>query len=138
MISSIDVVVFLGGIGVTILVVALVRRGKLHEAYAFVWLAVGPGLIVVSLWPDAFGLLDAWVGVNRQLGILLIFGATLAFVLALQYAIALSRLEDQDRRLAQAVALLRHNLECRLHETVRGGAGPDQEQVEQTAEAREA
>jgi hypothetical protein len=43
---------------------------------------------------------------------LLLAGIVLGFLLALQYAISLSRLAEQNKHLTQEIALLRHELAC--------------------------
>jgi hypothetical protein len=99
-------VVAAGGLGV---VVYLVRRGSLKERFAVLWLAVGTALIVIAL---ARPLLDA---LSDQLGIegtttLFLGGILFLLALVLHLSVIVSRLEGQVRDIAEAHALLEHQL----------------------------
>lgn len=99
------------GLGILGMVIAMLRRRRVREKYAVLWLVVGVGQLVLAGFP---GLLDAVAG---RLGIadppnLLAFGAVL-FLLGVcaHLSVEASQLEDETRSLAEEVAMLRHQVD---------------------------
>jgi Mg2+/citrate symporter len=89
----------------------LIRRRKLREEYALVWLLVGFG-IVALVW--AYGLLE-WL--TREIGAvaptttLFLFAFLFLIVMAMQFSIKLSKLVGQIKDLTQEIGILRAELE---------------------------
>jgi hypothetical protein len=104
------VVAIIATLGLLVIVFDLVRRRRLLERYALVWMAVTVLLLALSAWA---GLLDA---VAEAIGISYppsaLFAAAFGFVivLLLHFSVAVSRLTDQSKLLAQRVALLEQRL----------------------------
>lgn len=100
------------------LIIWLIRRRKLREEYALLWLAVGIGTIVLAFW---YGLLE-WV--SRLIGAvaptttLFIFAILFLSAVCIHFSISLSRLKDQVRDLTQELALLRKDSEGRERKQV--------------------
>ena len=109
-----------------LIVLDLVRRRRLLERYALVWLGVTALLLVLSLWD---GLLT---GVSSLLGIFYpptaLFVVAFGFVifLLLHFSVAVSRLADQSKVLAQRVGLLEERLRRQEERSERSSA-PDRE-----------
>ena len=89
------------------IVFELIRRKRLRERYALIWVLTGIVLLVLALWRHGLNTLASWVGIKTYPPSILI-AAILLFVLALllQFSIVLSRLSDQNTTLAQKLALL--------------------------------
>jgi hypothetical protein len=89
----------------------LLRRRQLSEKYAALWLVVGIALLVLTIVP---GLLNA---ISRALGVAvpanLLFFVAIVFLVgvALHLSWELSRLENETRKLAEDLALLRLELD---------------------------
>jgi hypothetical protein len=87
-------------------VLEMVRRRRLMERYALLWLLSAIVLIVLALWRNGL------VHVSRAFGIVYapnaLFFVAFAFVLVLllHFSSAVSRLSDQTKILAQRVAML--------------------------------
>ncbi len=98
----------------------LIRRRKLREEYALVWLLVGFG-IVGLVW--AYGLLER---LTREIGAvaptttLFLFAFLFLIVMAMQFSIKLSKLVGQIKDLTQELGILRTELE-----ELRRGKGPE-------------
>ena len=92
--------------GLVVLIFELVRRRKLREEYAWVWVTTAAGLAVLALNQDLLLTLSRWIGSASSVSTLF-FGA-LVFLLALvlQYSVRLSRLTHRHRTLGQRLALL--------------------------------
>jgi hypothetical protein len=124
----IQVIAVLGSVGIMLLVFALIRRRRLREEYAFIWFAASIGLIALSLWRDSLDMLAALAGVAYPPSVLLLGGIVLGFLLALQYALSLSRLAEQNKHLTQEIALLQHEDTCpRCRAESVAGAAPTTE-----------
>jgi len=83
----------------------LIRRRKLREKFAMIWLTAVVCLMVVAIWPRFLWRLSSLVGVHYQTMLVLICFAFLA-IATLGLAAELSRLGDDARRIAQRLALL--------------------------------
>ena len=97
------------------IVFELVRRRRLRERYALLWLASGVVLLALSLWRGGLNTIAGWLGVETYPPAVL-FAVGVLFVLAvlLHYSTVISRLSDQNTILAQRLALL----ESRVREDV--------------------
>ena len=100
-IASLASVIMLG------VVFELIRRKRLRERYALIWILTGIVLLVLALWRRGLNTLASLVGIKTYPPSVLI-AAILLFVLALllQFSIVLSRLSEQNTTLAQKLALL--------------------------------
>ena len=90
------------------LIFELVRRKHLMERYALLWLLAGAVVLVLGLPTGLLTSLAHAVGVHSPPNLL--FAVVFAFVLIMliQFSITVSRLSDQNKQLAQRVALLEH------------------------------
>jgi len=89
-----------------VLTFELVRRRKLREEYAWVWMATAVLLAVLAWQQDLLLTISQWIG-SASVVSTLFFGAFL-FVMALllQVSVRLSRLTHRHRTLGQRLALL--------------------------------
>lgn len=100
-----------------LLVVQLVRRRSLREDYALLWLGGGLVLLVFSVKKNLLDQLAAFVGIAYAPSLLLLGAILLGFLLSMHFSVALSRLAEQNKRLAQELALLRLSVEELRNET---------------------
>jgi hypothetical protein len=93
------------------LIFELVRRKRLMERYAILWLVAGFTVLVLGLWKGLLSTLAHAVGIYYTPSAL--FAVTFLFVLVLlvHFSITLSRLSDQSTTLAQRLAVLQQRLE---------------------------
>lgn len=106
---------------ILLVVLELVRRRRLREEHSLLWLLTGVVLIVLSVWSAPLDLLAELTGIFRPT---VLFAVAVAFFLAimLYYSTVLTRLADQNKALAQELALLRQEVE-RLREGLDAEAG---------------
>ncbi len=92
------------------LIFELVRRKRLMERYAILWLFAGATILVLAVWQGLLTQLSHAVGIYYPPSAL--FAIAFVFVLAMlvHFSITLSRLSDQNKVLAQRVGLLQHEL----------------------------
>jgi hypothetical protein len=94
-----------------LVVLDLIRRRRLRERYALLWLVTGLALTALSAWRDGLNTIAGWVGV-RGYPPAVLFAVAILFILAvlLHYSTVVSRLSDQNIVLAQKLALLEEEL----------------------------
>lgn len=93
------------------LIFELVRRRHLMERYAILWLLAGVTVLVLALWRGLLTHVSHAVGIYYPPSAL--FAVAFLFVLAMlvHFSTTISRLSDQNKVLAQRVALLQEQLE---------------------------
>lgn len=88
-----------------------VRQQKLKEAYAILWIAIGLGMNVLSVWTGGLYIISDYIGIvypPATLFLLLMCGLIL---ILFQYSLLLSRNQERISRLAQEMAVLKNELE---------------------------
>jgi hypothetical protein len=92
-------------------ILELIRSRRLQERYALLWLLTGVVMLVLSLWRSGLNTIAGWVGIETYPPAVLFAVATLfVLVVLLHYSTVISRLSDQNKILAQKLALLEHRL----------------------------
>lgn len=125
--ARIQLVAIAGAVFLLFVVLELVRRRRLLERYALLWLLSAVVLLGLALWRDGLAKLASAVGIAYPPNALFFVAFAFVLVLLLHFSAAVSRLADQTKVLAQRLALL----EERLHQQeARHG---DREHLERTA-----
>jgi hypothetical protein len=91
-------------------VIELIRRHKLQERYALLWIVTGVVMLVLAVWRGALYGLAHVTGVAYPPSALYMVAGLFVLVVLLHYSIVLSRLSDQNKTLAQRMALLEERL----------------------------
>jgi hypothetical protein len=100
-------IVGIAGAAVLLLVILeLVRRRRLLERYALLWLLAGVVLLGLAIWRGALEELATLVGIASPPNALFFVAFAFVLVLLLHFSVAVSRLTDQSKVLAQRLALL--------------------------------
>lgn len=111
MISRVQLVSVLGSLILLLLILELVRRGKLAEEYSLLWIATGAVLLLLSIWRGLLDLFAGMVGIFYPPSALFLIGLVFILLLILHFSVIVSRLSRKNRELAQQVALLRRKVE---------------------------
>ena len=112
----VSIVAAVASVALLVVVLELIRKGRLRERYALLWLATGLVLLVLSLWRSGLNTIAGWVGVTGYPPAVLFAVATLFILLVLlDYSTVISRLSDQNTVLAQRVGLLEQRLREHAH-----------------------
>jgi len=114
----IQAVAIVGAAGLLLFVLELVRRRRLLERYALIWLLAAVVLLGLAIWRDGLARLASAVGIAYPPNALFFVAFAFVLILLLHFSAAVSRLADQSKVLAQRLALL----EERLHEQERRSA----------------
>ena len=89
-----------------VVIFELIRSRRLQERYAILWLVTGGVILVLSIWRSALGQLSDLIGIAYPPTALFILGSFFILLVLLHYSTVISRLSDQNRILAQRLALL--------------------------------
>ena len=94
-----------------LVVLELIRSGRLRERYALLWLLTAVVLLALSLWRSGLNTIAGWVGIETYPpAVLFAVGALFVLVVLLHYSTVISKLHDQNSILAQRLALLEQRL----------------------------
>ncbi|HEY5317700.1 MAG TPA: DUF2304 domain-containing protein [Solirubrobacteraceae bacterium] len=105
----------------------LVRRRRLRERYALLWMAAALVMLVLAIWKHLLSTLSSAVGIATPSNALFVVALAFVLLLLLHFSVSVSRLADQNRVLAQRLAL--------LEERTRTGEPAPQEQEDPEREA---
>jgi hypothetical protein len=86
----------------------LVRRKHLMERYALLWLLAGAVVLILGLPTGLLTSLAHAVGVRYPPNLLFVVAFAFVLLMLIHISITVSRLSDQNKQLAQRVALLEH------------------------------
>jgi hypothetical protein len=108
--SRIQAVAIVGAAALLIFVLELVRRRRLLERYALIWLLAAVVLLGLAIWRDGLARLASAVGIAYPPNALFFVAFAFVLILLLHFSAAVSRLADQSKVLAQRLALLEERL----------------------------
>lgn len=122
--TAVMALIFLGS------VVELVRRRRLREKYAALWILVGLVVVPLGFFPTALNTISHHLGVASAVSLVLFAGIMFLLLVCLHLSWESSRLEDETRVLAEEVALLRLEIaelsrEYRAEQRVKVAVGDD-------------
>ncbi len=110
-------------LGLLLLVFELVRRKRLSERYAILWLIAAITLFVLAAWKGLLTTLSHDVGIAYPPSALFAVAIGLIAMILLHFSLAVSRLSDQNKILAQRLALLQQQVEAPEKQRDRRDAG---------------
>ncbi len=104
--SRLEVVMLVASLLLLGFIVEVVRRRRLSEGYALLWIAVGVGVLVLGVARPLIDRISRLVGVSY--GASLVFGVAIVLlvVVCVNLSMHVSRVEDKVQILAEEVALL--------------------------------
>jgi hypothetical protein len=94
-----------------LVILELIRSRRLQERYALLWLLTGIVILILGLWRGLLSTIADSVGIAYPPSALFVLAAFFILLLLLHYSTVISTLADQNRMLAQRLALLEHRLE---------------------------
>jgi hypothetical protein len=89
----------------------MLRRKKLREKYAALWLLVGGATLILAAFPRLLNIVAELVGVQLPSNLLFAMSILLLLGVCLHLSWEISVVEDETRALAEEVAILRTQLE---------------------------
>lgn len=107
-----NIAAFLLALAIVALVVEMLRRKKLREKYAVLWLVVGVATLVLAAFPRLLNIVAEFVGVQLPSNLLFTMSILMLLGVCLHLSWEISVVEDETRTLAEEVAILRSQVEA--------------------------
>jgi predicted AlkP superfamily phosphohydrolase/phosphomutase len=113
-----------------LVIIQLIRKHKLREEYALIWLAASLSILFLSIFGGLTNLLATLFAVSYAPTLILVSGLLFALVVLLSQSVALSAQSNRVRDLAQSVALL----EWQLRQLAKGASNSTSPEPATTSE----
>jgi hypothetical protein len=126
MADRVQLVALIASVVLLLVVLEMVRRRRLMERYALLWLLSAVVLIGLASWRNGLTHVGHAVGIYSPPNALFVIALGFVLLLLLHFSAAVSRLADQTKVLAQRLALL----EERVTQAERSGAQADEDESE--------
>ena len=110
-VSRLQLLAILVTAGLFVVVFELVRRRRLLERYALLWLFSSAVLLALSVWRGALEELASAVGIFYAPSALFAVAFGFVLVMLLHFSLVISRLAEQTKVLAQRVGMLQHQID---------------------------
>ena len=133
--SRIQVVAILGAVALLLIVLEMVRRRRLLERYALLWLFSAVIILCLAVWRGALERVATAVGIYSPPNALFFIALGFILLLLLHFSAAVSRLADQSKVLAQRQAIVEQQLR-ELERQAAAAAGTPYEPTTETEAAR--
>ena len=108
--------------GMFFLVFELVRRRRLMERYALLWLFAAAVLLGLAAWKNLLEHVASTIGIYYAPSALFVIAFGFILVLLLHFSLVISRLADQNKVLAQRLGMLQQRVDV-----LEAGAADDAE-----------
>ncbi len=89
-----------------IFIIETVRRRKLREEYAWLWVLVGIVILTLALWPGLLWSITGLLGIELPVNTVFFFGLMFIVFINLHFSVKISELTNQVKRLAQEISIL--------------------------------
>lgn len=106
------------------LVLELVRRRRLVERYALIWIFAALAMVVLAVWRGGLDWVGDRIGVADPVNGIFLIAFAVVFALLLNFSVAVSRLSEETKILAQTVSRLDAELRALRGEGARGNGSP--------------
>jgi len=99
--------IVMGGLSLLVLLITLesIRKTRLQERYALLWVATALTILLCALFPQAVNLFRAVTGMQYGTAVVAV-AFTFLVLVAFHFSIAMSAMENDRDKIAQRVALL--------------------------------
>jgi hypothetical protein len=101
-----QIVAVVATLAIFLLVLELVRRRRLAERYALLWILAALAMLVLAIWTDGLDVIADLMGIQEPANAIFILAFGVIFILLLHFSVATSRLAEETKILAQENARL--------------------------------
>jgi len=108
--TRVQIVSIIGALGLLVVVLEMVRRRRLLERYALLWLFSALIILALAIWRNALEQVAKAVGIYSPPNALFFIALGFILLLLLHFSSAVSRLSDQSKVLAQRQAIIEQQL----------------------------
>jgi hypothetical protein len=134
--TRIQLIAIVAAAALLLAVLDMVRRRALLERYALVWLAAAVVLLVLAVWRNLLQRIAEALGIAYAPNALFFLACAAILLLLLNFSIAVSRLTDQSKVLAQYHALLEERVRALEEQGAAAPAAEEQSESDYAPTAR--
>ena len=106
----IQIVSMIGSILFLLMIGRLILKGKLREEYAIIWMFATAVLVLFSIWRNGLEVLATVLGVFYAPSLLFLMALFAITAFLVHLSVVATRLQLQNKMLAQELALLRNDI----------------------------
>ncbi len=106
-IQRFQIVAIIGSAVFLLFILELIRRGRLRERYALLWLAASIVVCVFSVWRNLLDQTAHLIGIAYAPALLFILGMFFGMIILLHFSMVISSMADKIKTLTQEIALLK-------------------------------
>jgi hypothetical protein len=111
-IQTTQVIAIVVSISLFLFIFYLVRKKKIKEEYSLLWLSSSFVFIFFSIWRHGLEYFAGLIGIAYPPAALFLILLLAVFLILIEFSINISKLTEENKVLAQELALLRHELEA--------------------------
>ncbi|MFD2564526.1 DUF2304 domain-containing protein [Aquimarina rubra] len=111
--EKIQVLAIIASLLFTFFVIRLIIKGKLREEYSVVWIVCTFFLILFSFWRKGLDFVSGLLGIYEPPNFVFTTSVFVIFIYLLYLSVVVSKLQDQNKKLAQEIALLKQQIESK-------------------------
>jgi hypothetical protein len=106
----VKIIAVLGSGSVLVVVIEMIRRGRLKEKYSLLWLFASAVLLVLSASRGLLEYVSFLVGIYYPPSFLFLLAFLFLLLITLHFSSVISGLSEKNKQLAQELALLRQEI----------------------------
>jgi hypothetical protein len=100
-----------GSVGLLFFILELIRRKRIRENYALLWLFIGTVFLFFSIWRRGLEVLAHLMGIAYPPTAFLLVLIIGIFLILIQFSLIISILTDKNKALAQEIGLIKKRIE---------------------------
>ena len=105
-----------GSIILLLVIIYLIRRGRLKEGYSLIWFGVSAAMVILSIFEGLLNSIARLVGISYAPAVLFLIMVIGLFILAIHFSLLFTRYDRRIRAIAQEYAILKSTLDIQNHE----------------------
>lgn len=109
--DRIQILAILASLGFLFYIARLIVKGKLREEYAIIWIVCTLILVVFSFWRNGLEVFSEILGIYEAPNMVFTGAIFVIMIYLLHLSIVLSKLQEQNKKLSQELALLKQKFE---------------------------
>lgn len=99
-----------------IYIINLVKKKCMNLRYALIWIIVSICILVLTAFPEILDIISEILGIASPVNMLFFFGFCFSIIIIFSLSIALSRLSEKVKTMAQEIAIMRRDIYTELKE----------------------
>lgn len=109
--NRIQYIAIICSIALLIFIFELTRRKKIRDQYSILWLFFSSIFVVLSIWREGLDAFAKLLGIAYAPSALFLILVLAIFLILIQFSVIISRLSEENKKLAQKIGLLTLELE---------------------------